>query len=170
MISIKLKKKLEININVFLCNKNYKNKNLIRKSKENYDKILDLLLIENINHYIIIKNLHCFLISKCTERDNFICRTCLNIFYSKNKFNDNITYCKTRKPQRLMPSNQKCIKFSKLQNSMLNNFTIYSDFECIINKKMNINSFQEDIQLNLEMINLQNQFKYLIIQMLIVKV
>ena len=29
---------------------------------------------------------------------------------------------------------------------MLNNFTIYSDFECIIDKKiMNINSFQEDV-------------------------
>ena len=69
------------------------------------------------------------------RKDNFICRTCLNIFYSKNKFNDHITYCKTRKPQRLMPSNEKYIKFNKLQNCMLNNFTIYSDFECIIDKK-----------------------------------
>ena len=56
----KIEKKLEININVFSCNKNCKNKNPGRKSKENNDKILDLLLIENINHYIIIKNLHCF--------------------------------------------------------------------------------------------------------------
>ena len=56
----KIEKKIEININVFSCNKNYKNKNPVRKSKENYDKILDLLLIEDINHYIIIKNLHCF--------------------------------------------------------------------------------------------------------------
>ena len=141
----KIEKKLEININVFSCNRNYKNRNPIRKSKENYDKILDLLLIENIIDYIIIKNLHCFLTNKCTEKDNFICRTYLNIFYSKNKFNDHITYCKTRKPQRLIPSNEKCIKFNKLQNFMLNNFTIYSDFECMINKKMNINSFQEDI-------------------------
>ena len=35
----KILKKLEININVFSCNKNYKNKNPVRKSKENYDKI-----------------------------------------------------------------------------------------------------------------------------------
>ena len=56
----KIEKKLEININVFSCNKNYKNKNPVRKSIENYDKTLDLLLIEDINHYIIIKNLHCF--------------------------------------------------------------------------------------------------------------
>ena len=33
-----------------------------------------------------------------------------------------------------MPSNEKYIKFSKLQNCMLNNFIIYSDFECIIDK------------------------------------
>ena len=33
-----------------------------------------------------------------------------------------------------MPSNEKCIKFNKLQNCMLNNFAIYSDSECIIDK------------------------------------
>ena len=33
----KIEKRLEININVFSCNKNYKNKNPVRKSKENYD-------------------------------------------------------------------------------------------------------------------------------------
>ena len=55
-----IEKKLEVNINVFSCNKNYKNNNPVRKSRENYDKILDLLLIEDINHYIVIKNLHCF--------------------------------------------------------------------------------------------------------------
>ena len=70
----KIEKILEVNVNVFSCNKNYKNKNLVRKSRENYDKILDLLLIEDINHYIIIKNLHCFLTDRCSEKDNFICR------------------------------------------------------------------------------------------------
>ena len=130
----KIEKKLKVNVNVFSCNKNYKNKNPVRKSRENYDKILDLLLIEGINHYIIIKNLHCFLTDRCSEKDNFICRTCLNIFYSENKYNDHINYCKDRKPQRLMPANDKHIKFNKLQNCMLNNFIIYSDFECIIDK------------------------------------
>ena len=130
----KIEKGLKVNINVFSCNKNYKNKNPVRKSRENYDKILDLLLIEDINHYIIIKNLHCFLTDRCSEKDNFICRICLNIFYSEIKYNDHMSYCKTRKPQRLMPSNDKNIKFNKLQNCMLNNFVIYSNFECIIDK------------------------------------
>ena len=130
----KIEKKLKVNVNVFSCNKNYKNKNPVRKSRENYDKILDLLLIEEINHYIIIKNLYCFLTDRCSEKDNFICRICLNIFYSEIKYNERMNYCKTRKPQRLMPSNEKHIKFNKLQNCVLNNFVLYSDFECIIDK------------------------------------
>ena len=94
----KIKKKLGVNINVFSCNKNYK-KNPVRKSRENYDKILDVLLIEDIKHYIIIKNLHCFLTGRCSEKDSFICRICLNIFYSEIRYNDHTNYSKTRKPQ-----------------------------------------------------------------------
>ena len=95
----KIEKKLKININVFSCNKNNKNKNPVRKSRENYDKILDLLLIEDINHYIIIKNLHCSLTDRCSEKDNLIRRICLNIFYSEIKYNEHMNYCKTRKPK-----------------------------------------------------------------------
>ena len=54
----KIEKKLQVNVNVFSCNKNYKNKIPVRKSRTDYDKTLDLLLIEGINHYIIIKNLY----------------------------------------------------------------------------------------------------------------
>ena len=100
----KIEKKLKVNVNVFSCNKSYKNKNPVRKSRENYDKILDLLLIEDINHYIIIKN---FLTDRCSEKDNFISRICLNIFYGEIKYNEHMNYCKTRKPQRLMSSNEK---------------------------------------------------------------
>ena len=70
----------------------------------------------------------------CTTKDNFICRTCLNVFYSEIKYNEHMNYCKTRKSQRLTPSNEKYIKSNNLQNCMLNNFVIYSDFECIIDK------------------------------------
>ena len=130
----KIEKKLQVNVNVFSCNRKYKNKNIVRKSRTDYDRTLDLLLIEGINHYIIIKNLHLFITDRTVENDRFICRTCLNTFYSENKYNEHINYCKDRKPQRLMPANDKHIKFNKLQNCMLNNFIIYSDFECIIDK------------------------------------
>ena len=130
----KIEKKLQVNVNVFSCDKKYKNKNPVRKSRTDYDRTLDLLLIEGINHYIIINNIHCFLSNRGNEKDVYVCRTCLNTFYSENKYNEHMNYCKNRKPQRLMPANDKHIKFNKLQNCMLNNFIIYSDFECIIDK------------------------------------
>ena len=76
----KIEKKLQVNVNVFSCNKKYKNKIPVRKSKTDYDKTLDLLLIEGINHYILIKNIHCFLSNRGNEKNIFACRTCLNIF------------------------------------------------------------------------------------------
>ena len=39
---------LECNIHVFGCNANYNGKKIIRKSLTNYDKDLDLLLVDNI--------------------------------------------------------------------------------------------------------------------------
>ena len=74
-----------------------------------------------------------------------------------------MNYCKTRKPQRLMSSNEKHIKFNKLQNCMLNNFVIYSDFECIIDKNNKHKFISGGYLFNVGMINLQNQFKYLMI-------
>ena len=74
-----------------------------------------------------------------------------------------MSYCKTRKPQRLMPSNEKYIKFNKLQNCILNNFTIILILNVLQIKITNINLFQEDIWLNVEIMNFQNKFKYLII-------
>ena len=64
----KIEKKLQVNVNVFSCNKKYKNKIPVRKSKTDYDKTLDLLLIEGINHYILIKNIHCFLSNRGNEK------------------------------------------------------------------------------------------------------
>ena len=52
---------LELNIHIFGCNKNLSSKKIIRKSLKNYDKDLDLLLIDGINHYILIKNINLFI-------------------------------------------------------------------------------------------------------------
>ena len=52
---------LECNIYVFGCNKKLENKRIIRKSIKNYDKDLDLLLMKEINHYILIENINSFI-------------------------------------------------------------------------------------------------------------
>ena len=41
---------LECNIHVFGCNTNYNSKKIVRKSLKNFNKDLDLLLIDEINH------------------------------------------------------------------------------------------------------------------------
>ena len=128
---------LKVNIHIFGCNKKLNSKKIIRKSKSDFDKDLDLLLIDDIKHYILIKNINKFI------SDNSLviktCRNCLNVFYSEYK--DHIEYCKFRKPKNLMPSFKKYMKFENLKNCILNNWIIHSDFECTIDPVTKEHSF-----------------------------
>ena len=79
------------------------------------------MLIKNINIFIgnnshIVKS----------------CRNCLNVFYSEAKYDFHIEYCKTRKPQKLLPSFKKYMVFENLKNCIKSNWLIHSEFECII--------------------------------------
>ena len=114
------------------CNNVYsvRNQKIMRKSKSDFDKDLDLLLIDDIKH-ILIKNINKFI----SDNSHVIktCRNCLNVFYSEIKYKDHIEYFKFRKPKEIMPSLKKYMKFENLKNCILNNWIIHSDFECIIN-------------------------------------
>ena len=125
-----IEKLLEVNIHIFGCNKKFNNKKIIRKSKSDFDKDLDLLLIDDIKHYILIKNINKFV----SDNSHVIktCQNCLNVFYSEIKYKDHIEYCKFRKAKKLMPSFKKYMKFENLKNCILNNWIIHSDFECTI--------------------------------------
>ena len=57
----KIENLLECNIHIFGCNKKFNSKKIIRKSKSDFDKDLDLLLIDDIKHYILIKNINKFI-------------------------------------------------------------------------------------------------------------
>ena len=87
---------LECNIHVFGCNENYNSKKIIRKSLKNYNKDLDLLLIDNINHYILIKDINKFISNNSHVIKS--CRNRLNSFYSLYKYKFHIEYCKNKKP------------------------------------------------------------------------
>ena len=80
----KIEDLLECNIFIFGCNKKFNNKKIIRKSLKNYDKDLDLLLINGINHYILIKNIIIFIGNNSHIVKS--CRNCLNLFYSEAKY------------------------------------------------------------------------------------
>ena len=130
---------LKVNIHIFGCNKKFNSKKIIRKSRSDFDKDLDLLLIDDIKHYILIKNINKFV----SDNSHAIktCRNCLNVFYSELKYKVHIEYCKFRKPKKLMSSFKKYMKFENLKNCILNNWIIHRDFECIIDPITKEHSF-----------------------------
>ena len=66
---------------------------IIRKSLKNYDKDLDLLLIDGINHYISIKDINKFISNNSHVIKS--CRNCLNSFYSEEKYKFQLNIVKT---------------------------------------------------------------------------
>ena len=68
---------------------------IIKKSLKNFNKDLDLLLVDNINHYILIKDINKFISNNSHVVKS--CRNCLNSFYSEEKYKFHIEYCKTEK-------------------------------------------------------------------------
>ena len=134
-----IEKLLGVNIHIFGCNKKFNSKKIIRKSKSDFDKDLDLLLIDDIKHYILIKNINKFI----SDNSHVIktCRNCLNVFYSELKYKDHIEYCKFRKAKKLMPPFKKYMKFENLKNCILNNWIIHSDFQCTIDPITKEHSF-----------------------------
>ena len=125
-----IKNLLECNIHIFGCNKQLCSKKIIRKSLKTYDKDLDLLIIDGINHYILIKNINLFI----GDNSHIVktCRNCLNVFYSESKYNFHLEYCKNREAKKLMPSYKKYMQFENLKNCIKTNWVIHSDFECVI--------------------------------------
>ena len=110
---------LECNIQVFGCNKEFSGKKIIRKSLKNYDKDLDLLLVDNINHYILIKDINKFISNNSHVVKS--CRNCLNSFYSEEKYKFHIEYCKNRKPKKLLPIFKRYMQFENLKNCIKRN-------------------------------------------------
>ena len=89
-----------------------------------------MLLVDGINHYILIKDINRF----TTNNSHVIksCRNCLNSFYSEDKYKFHIEYCNNRKPKKLLPSCKKYMQFENFKNCILHNWIIHSDFKCII--------------------------------------
>ena len=124
---------------MFGCNKEINGKKIIRKSLKNYDKDLDLLLIDGMNHYILIKDIDKFISNNSHVVKS--CRNCLNSFYSEEKYKFHIEYCKNRKPKKLLPSFKKCMQFENLKNCIKRNWIIHCDFECVIDPNTKEHTF-----------------------------
>ena len=122
----KIENLLEINIYVYTCDKNLKNKIPIYKSDKNFKKYLDLLLFEN--HYMNIKRIDLFF-NPNSNNKKYFCRNCCNIFFSEIKYNDHITFCETNKAMILLPSKFKYLQFRNIQNTIQHPFIAFADIE-----------------------------------------
>ena len=122
----KIENLLEINIYVYTCDKNLKNKIPIYKSDKNFKKYLDLLLFEN--HYMNIKRIDLFF-NPNSNNKKYFCRNCCNTFFSEIKYNDHITFCETNKAMILLPSKFKYLQFRNIQNTIQHPFIAFADIE-----------------------------------------
>ena len=57
----------------FGCNKKFNSKKIIRKRKSDFDKDLYLLLMDDIKHYILIKD-----INKFISNNSHVIKSCRN--------------------------------------------------------------------------------------------
>ena len=80
---------------------------------------MDLLLVDEIKHYILIKDINKFISDNSHVTKT--CRNCLNTFYSEIKYKDHVEYCKFRKHKKLMCPIKKYMKFENFKNCILNN-------------------------------------------------
>ena len=120
-----------------------------------------MLLVDGINHYVLIKDIKKFISNNSHVVKS--CRNCLNSFYSLDKYNFHIEYCKNRKPKKLLPSFKKCMQFENLKNCILKNWIIHSDFECIIDPNTKEHKFiSGGYLLQSKMKNIVNTFKLFI--------
>ena len=63
------------------------------------------------------------------KKIKFFCRTCCNKMYSQKKYDEHLQFCQTNKAQILMPSQNKCLQFKNLKNTIKHNFICYADIE-----------------------------------------
>ena len=97
----KIEKLNEINFNIFTLDDEEKYVLPLYISNNKYDKICDMLLIRKVidntikSHYVLITDLSKLLYNQNkTHKKVSYCRRCLQHFYTIEKLNDQMTYCK----------------------------------------------------------------------------
>ena len=136
----KIEKKNNISINVFGVKgvQRYP----IYISKEKYEDILDLLLIndDKRSHYVWIKDFNTFNFkqNKSKNKKHF-CRRCIQCFSSKQILEKHIPDCIVFNGKQAikMPKKGSVVKFVEHKNELKVPFIIYADFEAITVKVNN---------------------------------
>ena len=102
----------------------------IHVSKNNYRNECDLFLYKN--HYFLIKSFKRLLSSKTNCR--FFCKLCMNGFKRESSLAVHKSLCNKKKPQKTSIPKETIVKFKKLSQMVYHPFTVFADFECILQK------------------------------------
>ena len=122
------------NINVFGENTKQKSIFPIYLSKNNGDKIIDLLLIETDEqkHYTWIKNMKPLLRNKNKGYISDFCRNCLITFRTRKSYMNHIPDCIVQGKQNIIIPKSGVIEFKNHHHKLVHPFCIYCDFECTL--------------------------------------
>jgi hypothetical protein len=127
----KFTKRTDMSINVY-C---FDNKSIALEITKT-EKHIDLLFYKN--QYCWVQSLEKLLWSQVTKHKEkiFLCRMCLNSFYSEEKLSDHKTYCGEHKTAKIiMPEPyDNIIQLKNYNHSLKVPFAIYSDFESMLQK------------------------------------
>ena len=94
-----------------------------------------LLLEENENcHYTWIKNLNGLLLPLGSTNTNYYCPFCLNAFWDEEKCNVHQEICREKDPVRVKFPRNDYLEFKHHKYMLKAPFTMYADFECMIEK------------------------------------
>ena len=88
---------------------------ITKMSREEKEHNIDLLLLTNEtnSHYILITKLANLLKNKKHKNHRFVCRNCLNLFFTEEAKNNHFNQCKNNSSQRVKLSENKDYEFNK---------------------------------------------------------
>ena len=81
------------------------------------------MIIKKINLFFNLNNKYIFY------------RNCCNNFFSRNKYNDHLTFCETNKTMILMSSRNKYLEFWNIKNTIKIPFILFADIESYMMQK-----------------------------------
>ena len=106
-----------------------------KEKKENHVILFKLKQGEN-EHFALVNNLNRLWFGQDSKNKNQrqVCDGCLNSFNSKETLEVHQEFCVDDGVKAVLPPRKSTVKFKKVQCGTIIPFTIYADFECILEK------------------------------------
>ena len=110
----------------------------LRKTKEKKENHVILFKLKNgkNEHFALVNNLNRLWFGQDSKNKNQrqVCDGCLNSFNSKETLEVHQEFCVDDGVKAVLPPRKSTVKFKKVQCGTIVPFTIYADFECILEK------------------------------------